>query len=104
MGSGDIGYARMKRKPFYAKVILVRSGDIMRMMLRPEKYGKQVYGGQLRKKTCVNIVDSVIYVNSWGNLRSLQGCRTNQFFRKIHSTNGVWILSGLFIGSSMDRQ
>ena len=93
MGSGDAGYARMKRKPFCAKLIAVRPGDITRALLRPEKYGKPDYSGELHKKPRINTVVNVIYVNSWGNLRSSQECHTNMFFRWIHSKNGVWFFS-----------
>ena len=40
MESGDVEYARMKRKRFCAKLIVVRQDDTMRAMLRYEKSGK----------------------------------------------------------------
>ena len=63
---GDSGYARMRRKWFCAKLTAVRQGDTMWAMLRPEKYGKQAYGGQLCRKMHTYTVDNAIYVNEWG--------------------------------------
>ena len=77
MAFGGMEYDRMRRKPYYAKLIVVRPEDITQERSRLEKYGKRVFGGQLRKRMRINIVSNVICVNAWGNLRSSQECLTN---------------------------
>ena len=77
MTFGGMEYGKMRRKLYYAKLIMVRPEDITQERSRLEKYGKRVFGGQLRKRMRINIVSNVICVNASGNLRSSQECLTN---------------------------
>ena len=73
MESGNAEYVRMRMKWCYPKLIVVRQEATMWAMLRHEKSGKQAYGGRLRKRMCMNIVNNKICVNPW----RLQGCHIN---------------------------
>ena len=77
MEFGGTKYDKMRRKSYYAKLIVVRSEDIAQAMSRLEKYSKRVYGGQLHKRTRINTVNNVISVNAWDNLLSSQEYLTN---------------------------
>ena len=77
MEYSDVAYAKMRRKRFCAKLTVVLQEDTMQAMLRFEKYGKRAYGGQLRKRMYMNIVDNATYVNSWGSPRRSHGYHIN---------------------------
>ena len=91
MGSGHAEYDRMKRKPYYARLIAVWPEDIMQARSRPEKYGKRLSGGKLCRKMRINTVNNVIYANAWDNLRSSPKCLTNRYYCLTCSKKGVLI-------------
>jgi hypothetical protein len=80
MAFGDVVYGRMRKKRSYGRLTTARQADITRAMLRPGKYGKQAYGGQLLRRTRMTIAENVICVNGWASPRRVQECLTSPYY------------------------
>ena len=96
MTFGGMEYGKMRRKLYYAKLIMVRPEDITQERSRLEKYGKRVFGGQLRKRMRMTIVDSAIYVSGPDNPHKEIGCHISQYYLFSHFKNGDLTLSDLW--------